>query len=484
MPEKIIYQIDVEPGDSAKTLGQLENELAQINEELKDVPLNSKAFDDLTKQSQELTRELDKTNLAIQGVTDEDRIRGFQGSVDIVAGSIAGLTGAIGLLGLESEEFEKYTAYAANAIALAEGMRLAAQGAVDLRETLKKATVAQRAFNIATLANPYVAGGAAIVATIGAIASKFDTFTRAIGDAGINTEIFTKFVNNFSDIVSGAANVIAFKAGRLVAGFIHLFNFDLKQAGSAFGEFCSVMNIPTLFTEGFVSSQVARFTAKGKADAEAYVDGLEEGTREQVQALETTIQPAGVDLEPLEQAKITVQAIDEVVAAQMRADAANKAQAASAMEAATLEEKRRETLEQSAIALETLGNILGQETAAGKALAVSAALINTYLAATKALNEVPFPFNIVAAAAVIGNGIASVKRITSTPVPGAPSSAGVSTSAMAPPAPPMANNIGISPETVAEQQTVRAYVVAGDVTTTQEAEAKLNAKRSLGRTGF
>ena len=41
-------------------------------------------------------------------------------------------------------------------------------------------------------------------------------------------------------------------------------------------------------------------------------------------------------------------------------------------------------------------------------------------------------------------------------------------------------DIGVAPETIAEQQTVRAYVVAGDVTTTQEADAKLNAKRTLG----
>lgn len=483
MPEKIIYQIDVEPGDSAKTLGQLENELAQINEELKDVPLNSKAFDDLTKQSQELTRELDKTNLAIAGVTDEDRIRGFQGSVDIVAGSIAGLTGAMGLLNIESEEFEKYTAYAANAIALAEGMRLAAQGAVDLRETLKKATIAQRAFNVATLANPYVAAGAAIVATIGSVAAKFDTFVKALGSANINTEIFTNLFTNFQDVFSGVANVIAFKAGKLVGAFINFFSFDrdkMREAFGQFSEFADIGNVPALFTEGFVESQAARLLEQGKADANAYLDGMDEAVAErvQVQALETTIEPAGVDMSGLEQVEITVEAIDEVVAAQMRADAANKAQAASAMEAATLEEKRRQTLEQSAIALETLGNILGEETAAGKALAVAGSTINTYLAATKALNEVPFPFNIVAAAAVIGNGIASIRRITETPVPGASSSGGSFTAP--PPSPSIPRDIGVAPETIAEQQSVRAYVVSGDVTTSQEAEAKLNAKRTLG----
>ena len=480
MAQKITYNIDVNAGDSVSTLGQLEQELAQINDELKNVPLNSQAFDDLTLQSQKLTRELDKTNLAITGVTDEDRIRGFQGSVDIVAGSIAGLTGAIGLLGLESEQFEKYTAYAANAIALAEGMRIAAQGAVDLRETLKKATVAQRGFNLATLANPYVAAGAAIVAVIASVAAKFQTFTDAIGDAGINTEAFSKFFGNFGDVFSGIANVIAFKAGKIVAGFVHLINFDFGKAGSAFMEFGTVTNIPKLFKEGVNQSQLARFEAQGKADAEAYQEGLNEGARTPVRALENVIEPRGVDLDPLEQAQITADAIDTVVAAQMRADAANKLQSASAEEAAAVEEKRRQTLEQSAIALETLGNVLGQETVAGKALAVSAALINTYLAATQALKEVPAPFNIVAAAAVIANGIASVKRIVSTPVPGGGGgSAGVSAGALAPPA-PVARDIGVSPELVAEQQSVRAYVVSGDVTTSQEAEAKLNAKRTLG----
>ena len=41
-------------------------------------------------------------------------------------------------------------------------------------------------------------------------------------------------------------------------------------------------------------------------------------------------------------------------------------------------------------------------------------------------------------------------------------------------------DIGLNPETVASQQTVRAYVVGGDVTSDQEATAKLNAKRTLG----
>ena len=481
MPEKIIYNIDVNAGDSAQTLGQLETELSQINEELKDVPLNSKAFDDLTLQSQKLTRELEQTNLAITGVTDEDRIRGFQGSVDIVAGSIAGLTGAIGLLGLESEQFEKYTAYAANAIALAEGMRLAAQGAVDLRETLKKATIAQRGFNLATLANPYVAAGAAIVAVIASVATKFETFSKAIGDAGINTEGFSKFFSGFGDIFSGIANVIAFKAGKLVAGFIHLINFDFKEAGKSFLEFGTVTNIPAVFTEGVNASQAARFAAQGKADSEAYIEGLNEGARETVSTV-NEIEGTGVDLDPLEEAEIEVEALDMVTAAQLENAKSSEVAAAAAIAQALAEEDRTKKLMLTAAAMSTLSEVVGAETAAGKALASASALINTYLGASQVIKDETLPTlaKIPLVAGIIAAGLRTVQKINEVQVPGGATGPGGSGAGFTAPPAPVANNIGVAPETIAQDQTVRAYVVSGDVTTTQEAEAKLNAKRTLG----
>ncbi len=489
MPEKIIYNIDVNTGDSEKSLGQLENELAQINEELKDVPLNSKAFDDLTKQSQELTRELDKTNLAIQGVTDEDRIRGFQGSVDIVAGSIAGLTGAMGLLNIESEEFEKYTAYAANAIALAEGMRLAAQGAVDLRETLKKATIAQRAFNVATLANPYVAAGTAIVATIASVAAKFDTFVKALGSANINTEIFTNLFTNFQDVFSGVANVIAFKAGKLVGGFINFFSFNpekMREAFTQFGEFADIGNVPALFTEGFVESQASRLLAQGKADAEAYLDGINEAVTEREKVTTVNeIKGEGVDMAPLEQADIVVDALDKVTAAKLLSKKADEAAAQAALDQAAAEEERTKKLILASTAFQTLGEIIGTETAAGKALASASALINTYLGASQVISDETLPTlaKIPAVIAIVAAGLKTVQKINEVPVPGGETGPGGAGGGFtAPPAPPVPRDIGVAPETIAEQQTVRAYVVAGDVTTTQEAEAKLKAKRSIGLT--
>lgn len=58
-----------------------------------------------------------------------------------------------------------------------------------------------------------------------------------------------------------------------------------------------------------------------------------------------------------------------------------------------------------------MSNLLGQESKAGKAFAVVQATINTYLAATKAMTSLPYPFNIAAAAVTIASGLKQVATI-------------------------------------------------------------------------
>ena len=167
MAQTIEYNIKVNDQGAIRTIQQMEAELQDLNAEIKDVDVNSDVFKKASKNIQAVTKELEDANLALKGLTDEDKIRGFQGAIDVVGGSVAGLTGAIGLLGIENEEFEKYTAYAANAIAFSEGIRTAAQGLVDLRAATKAAGGAQAAFNAIVAANPiglFVAALAALTA--------------------------------------------------------------------------------------------------------------------------------------------------------------------------------------------------------------------------------------------------------------------------------------------------------------------------------
>ena len=138
-----------------------------------------------------------------------------------------------------------------------------------------------------------------------------------------------------------------------------------------------------------------------------------------------------------------------------------------------------------------LSNILGQETAAGKAAAIAAATIDTYQSATasyKSLAGIPVigpTLGIAAAGAAIASGLATVKQIVATKTPGgrgasAPSISASSSSASAPARPPSFNVVGASEtnqlaEAIGGQtkEPVKAYVVSDDVSTAQSLDRNI-----------
>lgn len=84
------------------------------------------------------------------------------------------------------------------------------------------------------------------------------------------------------------------------------------------------------------------------------------------------------------------------------------------------EKKRRENnLKETSRYLTEASKLFSDNTVAGKALGVASATIDTYVAANKALSTFPPPASYAAAAATIASGLASVKNILNTKVPGA-----------------------------------------------------------------
>lgn len=138
-------------------------------------------------------------------------------------------------------------------------------------------------------------------------------------------------------------------------------------------------------------------------------------------------------------------------------------------------ESKLNTVSQS---LGQIANLVGENSKFGKAIAVSQAIIDTYVGANKALAQGGV-FGGIAAAGVIASGLANVKTIISTKDPAPPSFAsggGGGTSVPSPPpAPPAFNIVGASQgnqlaDAIAGQQQrpVKAFVVSREVTSAQE----------------
>lgn len=138
-----------------------------------------------------------------------------------------------------------------------------------------------------------------------------------------------------------------------------------------------------------------------------------------------------------------------------------------------------------ASAMQSLGSIVGEQTAAGKALGIASALINTYVGASeviRAKSTLPEPFGtiskIASVASIVATGLKAVKSITSVQVPGATGGGGGQNinSNFAAPLSPQASVTTLNQAQVNQIGNIaaKAYVVESDVTGNQERIRRLN----------
>lgn len=147
-------------------------------------------------------------------------------------------------------------------------------------------------------------------------------------------------------------------------------------------------------------------------------------------------------------------------------------------------ESEVQILQATGDALGALSNLFGQQTVAGKILAIAQATINTYLGASKAIAQGGI-FGAITAGTVIAAGLAQVKNIISVKLPPGISSGGASSSVNTslPPAPlqPSTNTTAINQSAINTQgnAAIRAYVVERDMTTGQERQKRLSRAARL-----
>ena len=156
------------------------------------------------------------------------------------------------------------------------------------------------------------------------------------------------------------------------------------------------------------------------------------------------------------------------------------------------EAAKKAALEGYASALSGISGVIGQETAAGKAIAIASSLVNTYAAISgqlSAFSKVPIPGYAIAQAIATGVvGLANVKKIASVKIPNS-SGGGSSETGSLPSMPslPQFNIVGQGAgsqiaSALGEQQQapIQAFVVSQDVTTAQSLQNNIIQGATLG----
>ena len=573
--QTIDYNINVNAGGSLRTIQDIENELNELNQEIKEVGVGSAAFDKAAGNIQNLERELAGAQQTVEGFTLDKKLETADGAIKVVAGSVAGLTGAVGLLGIESEEFDKLTAQATNAIAFGMGIKDVSEGVGKLAKNLKLGTVAQKAYNVVQMVfnaimslNPVAIVILSITTLIGLVVALKDKF-EAVNKVFEFFKGLVTAVGEALGLTETAEEEAARKAKERNEQRIKDIDNELKVRQAAGEETVELERekqrlLTSLTEEGSqermdAEADAAAFEAKlikekedaeeaaaerrrekrraqrekDKADADAAAqkvidDALAEEKRKtdaltafrenfkkeqedaavenEVERLELELVRREKELEELnleesEKAALKLFYAEKIAEAQKEIDTQAEADAtALAKKEEAIDKKKladKELIEKQKLMVvgDTFGaiaGILGEASTAGKAFATGQALINTYLGVTEVLGTesvLPEPFatiqRIASIATVLATGFKTIKSINAVqPMQASGGSPSLSVSAGASAAvPPTASpnfDLGVSPETTVGNNAVQAYVVSGDITSSQEAEAKLSTRRAIG----
>ncbi len=183
----------------SKSLGALEKELAGINEELKEVQIGSQAFKDLSQRSQEVTKELEKANKAVEGFTADKKFMAADGAIKTMGGSLAGVVGALGLIGVESDAFGEMEKKAASAIAVAIGVKDVSEGVRQLADAQVLAAAKAKIMGITTKQALIATGIGAFVVLLGTMIAYWDDISKAITGLGKKFPLLGKVIDGIKD---------------------------------------------------------------------------------------------------------------------------------------------------------------------------------------------------------------------------------------------------------------------------------------------
>jgi len=523
-------EIDVE----SKTLGQLEDELTNINEELKNVDRNSESFKNLSQQAQALTKEIEKTNNEIAGLQLEDKLMAADGAARVFGGSLSAVVGTLGVLGVESEAFGKFEEKAASAIAVGMGVKDVAEGFGNLSLVMKKSGIAAKLFGSTTSKALIATGIGAFIVLLGTVIAYWDDitagakkFANSVPFIGQAIEGLEKMFDSLMDAVRPVLEFLGLlpdEAERAQMAIVETTNLAIAELqrelaiAQALGE--SAKEIFRI-REELIKNELANLRAANEEKAAIYAKETElmalqaaEQRRIREEAAGVVVRTKVESVNAIQAAGIQEMEVGAITTAGLQITNHQKEQSDAEYRMAVIDNEMK--LDNARrVGLDNLIAIAGAQSAVGRAaliakqilaakelfmeakktitfasLKASEATVATAAGAAKTA-AIGFPQNIpfliayaVQAAGIIGAIVSAVRGAKKAskgvggdvPMPSASSmNVGGRSSA-----PSMSSQPQAPVQEICPEPSIKAYVIAGEARTAQEADAKLNNRRTLG----
>ena len=156
MAERVALELDIDAKGATKSLGQLEQEAERLNEELRKVPLGSKAFKDLKHELVGVTKEIKNTELSMEAL-DNEQVASELGSV---AGAVGDVSAAFILLGGGGGAIEDTIRNIEKAIGVSMAFKGAIEGTQSMMKLLNNSEIANTIITKANTAATYLANTA------------------------------------------------------------------------------------------------------------------------------------------------------------------------------------------------------------------------------------------------------------------------------------------------------------------------------------
>ena len=551
MAEEIIgVKVKVDASDVGKSVGSLKQQLREAQNEVNALSdkfgATSKEAINAAKKAAQLKDAIGDAKALTDAFNPDQKFKALSSSLPGAAGGFAALQGAVGLFGNKAEAVEKTLLKVQSALALSQGLE-AVGNSIDsfkvlgsvIKDSVSKAFGTLRSAIISTGIGALVIGVGLLIANfetvkkvvlnfipglgkladfVGNLVTKFTDFVGITSEADRVLEKLSKTNAKANENIEARVKLLTAQGGKekeiyalqkeANANETNALRERLKLTGSLTEEEAKrfrELKVENAVLDATEQKRLADKKAEANKAAKVIQDEKDRIEKDRLEGenLIRRDKELAANLTKTEILGITSAGKDALIQTQVVAKGVTNAIIVSATEQADAKKKLTDyekQLEQQKFdaqvglasqSLSIIGGLVDQNSAAGKAIAVTQAIINTYQGASKALAQGGI-FGPVAAAATIAAGLINVKKIISTKIPSAKGTGGVADSgspsmsmASAPIAPSaqIQNTVtSLSQQSINQMgsATGRAYVVESDITNSQEKIIRINRAARLG----